>query len=105
MCPPPFRSRRREWSAVISRPRAKAPASQAGAACVPSSQSFTAENRLTTAHRSQRKTLQEALHLFLEPPSPFRVIAKHVEARAGRGQQDHSPRLGERKRLLHRGLE
>ena len=32
----------RERSAVISRPRMKAPASQAGAACVPSSQSFTA---------------------------------------------------------------
>src|SRR5580692_12554445 len=29
--------------------RAKAPASQTGAACVPSSQSFTADNRLTTA--------------------------------------------------------
>ena len=32
----------RERSAVVSRPRMKAPASQAGAACVPSSQSFNA---------------------------------------------------------------
>src|SRR5438132_7381890 len=42
-----------ERPAVISRPRMRASASQAGAACVPSSQSFTAQDRLTTAHRSQ----------------------------------------------------
>src|SRR2546427_7922126 len=43
--PPPLaRGRGRcERSAVISRPRAKAPASQAGAAWVPSSQSFSAK--------------------------------------------------------------
>src|SRR2546423_7135164 len=42
----------RERSAVISRCRAEAPASRAGAARVPSSQSSTAY-RLTTAHRSR----------------------------------------------------
>jgi len=40
--PPGLHYDRRERSAVISRPRLKAPASQAGAARVPSSQSLNA---------------------------------------------------------------
>src|SRR5205085_12060565 len=65
----------------------EAPASQAGAACVPSSQSFTAKDQLTTAHRSQ------SLHHILETPSALRVIAEHVEARARRREDDHSRRF------------
>src|SRR3954462_3637937 len=40
--------------------REKAPASQGGAPCVPSSQSFAAEDRLTAAHRSQNRTAEPA---------------------------------------------
>src|SRR4051812_28733411 len=42
--------------------REKAPASQGGAPCVPSSQSSAAEDRLTTAHRSQLRTAEPAEH-------------------------------------------
>src|SRR2546425_13214256 len=48
----------RERSAVISRPRSKAPASQAGAACVPSGTVLQRDDRLTTAHRSQSTGLK-----------------------------------------------
>src|SRR5690348_10186049 len=47
---------RRERPAVISRPRTRAPASPTGAVGVPSSQSLTAQDRLTTARRSQHGT-------------------------------------------------
>src|SRR5262245_1924104 len=62
----------------------EAPASQAGAACVPSSQSFTAEDQLTTAHRSQQLP-----HFLSKPPSALRVVAEHVEARARRREKHH----------------
>ena len=45
-------TRRRERSAVISRPWTKAPASQAGAACVSQQPTLRRADRLTTAHRS-----------------------------------------------------
>ena len=66
------------------------PASQAGAACVPSSQLPTAAGRLTTVHCS-RVLLASSASLrtsCLNTSAAFRVIAEHVEARA-RGRQQH----------------
>ena len=71
--------------------RVGTPASQAGAACVPSSQLPTAPGRLTTVHRSRDRVLLHQLHHFLlEHLSTLRVIAEHVEARARRRQQHHA---------------
>src|SRR5512138_3930140 len=73
---------RHERSAVISRRRVEAPASQAGAAWVPSSQSSTAQ---PTDDSSQ--LMADLLHLVLEPPSAFCIVPKHVEAGARRRQE------------------
>src|SRR2546427_792626 len=94
----------RERSAVISRLRMKAPASQAGAACVPSSQSFTAVNRLMTAHHSQHPS-RETRDVLLELPPSFCVIGEHVEARARRREQHDARRLRQRDRVFTRFLE
>ena len=54
---------------------------------------LTARSRPAPARQLAQLSRFSFAHLLLEPPSALRVVAEHVEARAGRREQHHACRL------------